>query len=298
MKTTRAALAALAAVGALTLAACTAEPGAGDEETGGDAGADSGDSGEDGDSGEGGGDSIRIGIKFDQPGLGYQDGDTYTGFDVDVATYIAEQLGYTEDQIDWVEAPSPQRETMLQNEDVDMIVATYSITDERDEVVDFAGPYFVAGQDLLIRSEDAGEITGPDVLDGRNLCSVAGSTSAQNVKDEFSPDTQLVELNGYSECIQYLTGGQVDAVTTDDIILAGLAAADGDGALEVVGNTFSEENYGVGLPPGSDMCQDVTDAINAMLEDGSWEEAVTSNTEGTGYTPNADLNPPTPAECG
>lgn len=298
MKTTRAALATLAAVGALTLAACTAEPGAGEEETGGDTGAESGDTGEGGDSGEGGGDSIRIGIKFDQPGLGYQDGDTYTGFDVDVATYIAGELGYSEDQIEWIESPSPQRETMLQNEDVDMIVATYSITDERDEVVDFAGPYFVAGQDLLIRSEDAGEITGPDVLDGRNLCSVAGSTSAQNVKDEFSPDTQLVELNGYSECIQYLTGGQVDAVTTDDIILAGLAAADGGGELQVVGNTFSEENYGVGLPPGSDMCQPVTDAINAMFEDGSWEEFITTNTEGTGYTPNADLNPPTPAECG
>lgn len=298
MKTTRAALAALAAVGALTLAACTAEPGAGDEETGGDAGAEGGDTGDDGGSGDGGGDSIRIGIKFDQPGLGYQDGDTYTGFDVDVATYIADQLGYGEDQIEWVEAPSPQRETMLQNEQVDMIVATYSITDERDEVVDFAGPYFVAGQDLLIRSEDASEITGPDVLDGRNLCSVSGSTSAANVKEDFSPDTQLVELNGYSECIQYLLGGQVDAVTTDDIILAGLAAADGGGELQVVGNTFSEENYGVGLPPDSDMCQDVTDAINAMLEDGSWEEAITSNTEGTGYTPNADLNPPTPAECG
>lgn len=298
MKTTRAALATLAAVGALTLAACTAEPGAGEEETGGDTGAEGGDTGEGGDSGEGGGDSIRIGIKFDQPGLGYQDGDTYTGFDVDVATYIAGELGYSEDQIEWIESPSPQRETMLQNEDVDMIVATYSITDERDEVVDFAGPYFVAGQDLLIRSEDAGEITGPDVLDGRNLCSVAGSTSAQNVKDEFSPDTQLVELNGYSECIQYLTGGQVDAVTTDDIILAGLAAADGGGELQVVGNTFSEENYGVGLPPGSDMCQPVTDAINAMFEDGSWEEFITANTEGTGYTPNADLNPPTPAECG
>ena len=298
MKTTRAALATLAAVGALTLAACTAEPGAGDEETGGDAGAEGGDTGDDGGSGDGGGDSIRIGIKFDQPGLGYQDGDTYTGFDVDVATYIADQLGYGEDQIEWVEAPSPQRETMLQNEQVDMIVATYSITDERDEVVDFAGPYFVAGQDLLIRSEDAGEITGPDVLDGRNLCSVSGSTSAANVKEDFSPDTQLVELNGYSECIQYLLGGQVDAVTTDDIILAGLAAADGGGELQVVGNTFSEENYGVGLPPDSDMCQDVTDAINAMLEDGSWEEAITANTEGTGYTPNADLNPPTPAECG
>src|SRR5690625_5648509 len=162
MKTTRAALAALAAVGALTLAACTAEPGAGEDTGGGDTGADSGDNGDSGDEGgDGGGDSIRIGIKFDQPGLGYKDGDTFTGFDVDVATYIADQLGYSEDQIEWVEPPSPQRETMVQNEQVDMIVATYSITDERDEVVDFAGPYFVAGQDVLIRSEDAGTITGP-----------------------------------------------------------------------------------------------------------------------------------------
>ena len=296
MKTTRAALTAVAAMGALTLAACTAEPGEEEPEGNGDTTATEAatDDGATGGAAEG---SIRIGIKFDQPGLGYQDGSEYTGFDVDVATYIAEQLGYSADQIEWVESPSPQRETMLQNEQVDMIVATYSITDERDEVVDFAGPYFVAGQDLLIRSEDADSITGPDVLDGRNLCSVSGSTSAARVKEEFSPDTQLVELNGYSECIQYLAGGQVDAVTTDDIILAGLAAADGSGELQVVGNTFSEENYGVGLPPGSDQCQPVTDAINSMIEDGSWEEFITSNTEGTGYTPNADLNPPTPAPC-
>ncbi|WP_413450554.1 glutamate ABC transporter substrate-binding protein [Georgenia phoenicis] len=293
MKTTRAALAAVAAMGALTLAACTAEPGA--EEPEGDDGATTTESATDG--GGGGEGSIRIGIKFDQPGLGYQDGNEYTGFDVDVATYIAEQLGYTADQIEWVESPSPQRETMLQNEQVDMIVATYSITDERDEVVDFAGPYFVAGQDLLIRSDDAGTITGPDVLDGRNLCSVSGSTSAARVKEDFSPDTQLVELNGYSECIQYLAGGQVDAVTTDDIILAGLAAADGSGELQVVGNPFSEENYGVGLPPGSEMCQDVTDAINAMFDDGSWEQFISANTEGTGFSPNAELNPPETREC-
>src|SRR5699024_2617558 len=268
MKTTRAALAALAAVGALTLAACTAEPGGEEGDGGGDTGADSGDNGDNGDEGgDGGGDSIRIGIKFDQPGLGYKDGDTFTGFDVDVATYIADQLGYSEDQIEWVESPSPQRETMLQNEQVDMIVATYSITDERDEVVDFAGPYFVAGQDLLIRSEDAGTITGPEDMNGQNLCSVAGSTSAARVKEEFAPETQLLEYNGYSECIGVLLSGQVDAVTTDDIILAGLAAADGSGELQVVGNTVSEENYGVGLPPDSDLCQPVTDAINAMFEE-------------------------------
>lgn len=292
MKKTRFSLAALAAVGALTLAACTAEPGAG-EDADDDPGAASDDTGDGGNSD----DSIRIGIKFDQPGLGYQDGSEYTGFDVDVATYIADELGYDSDQIEWVESPSPQRETMLQNEQVDIIVATYSITDEREEVVDFAGPYFIAGQDLLIRSEDADTITGPDVLDGKNLCSVAGSTSAQNVKDGFSPDTQLVELNGYSECIQYLTGGQVDAVTTDDIILAGLASADGSGELEVVGNTFSEEDYGVGLPPDSDLCQPVTDAINSMIDDGSWEEFINEATDGTGYTPDADMNPPTPREC-
>ena len=89
---------------------------------------------------------IRIGIKFDQPGLGFKKSGTYVGFDVDVATYIAEELGYTRDEIVWKEAPSAQREAMLQNGDVDMIIATYSITDSRKAVVDFAGPYFVAGQ--------------------------------------------------------------------------------------------------------------------------------------------------------
>ena len=97
---------------------------------------------------------IRIGIKFDQPGLGFKKNGTYVGFDVDVAKYVAKKLGYSEDQIVWKEAPSKQREAMLQNGDVDFIVATYSITDERKKVVSFAGPYFVAGQDLLVRKDE------------------------------------------------------------------------------------------------------------------------------------------------
>ncbi|UFU05153.1 glutamate ABC transporter substrate-binding protein [Ruania halotolerans] len=294
MKSTRVALAAFAAVGALTLTACsTADPGETDDtgNTGGEEMTDEGDGGAD--AGEG----LRIGIKFDQPGLGFQDGGDYTGFDVDVALYVTEQLGYSADQIEFVEAPSAQRETMLQNGQVDMIFATYSITDERDEAVDFAGPYFVAGQDLLIRSEDEGTITGPESLDGLDLCSVSGSTSAQRVVDEYAAGANLIEQPGYSECIQFLTGGQVDAVTTDDIILAGLAAAEGSGALQVVGSPFSEENYGVGLPDGSDMCEDINAAIQAMIDDGSWEAAVEANTEGTGYTPNAELNPPEMRGC-
>jgi len=285
MRTRHAGVATLAALTALTLAAC----GGGEVGGGGGGGEETG--------GSGGGESIKIGIKFDQPGLGYQDGSEYTGFDTDVARYVAEKLGYSEDQIEWVEAPSANRETMLQTGQVDMIFATYSITDERKEQVAFAGPYFIAGQDLLV-AEDNTDITGPEALEGKNLCSVTGSTSAQRIKDEYAEGVQLVERPGYAECVTALTAGQVDAVTTDDIILAGLAAQPANkGKVKVVGNPFSEENYGVGLPQENDTCEDINAAITSMIEDGSWEEAVKANTEGTGYEPNADLNPPTPDAC-
>jgi|SRR6478609_10894745 len=286
MRTRHAGAAVLAALTALTLAACGGgEVGGEGEETSGTAT-------------EGGADgSIRIGIKFDQPGLGYQDGSTYTGFDVDVATYVADKLGYSADQIEWVEAPSAQRETLLQTGQVDMIFATYSITDERKETVAFAGPYFVAGQDLLV-AEDNTDITGPESLEGKNLCSVTGSTSAQRIKDEYASGVQLLERPGYAECVTALTAGQVDAVTTDDIILAGLAAQPANqGKVKVVGAPFSTERYGVGLPQDNEICADVNTAIEEMIEDGSWEEAVTANTEGTGYTPNASENPPTVDAC-
>jgi len=167
---------------------------------------------------------LTIGIKFDQPHLGYKDGNTYTGFDVDVATYVAGKLGFTPDQIVWKEAISAQRETLLQNHQVDMIFATYSITADREQLVSFAGPYFVAGQDLLVRADDTA-ITGPQSLTGgKKLCSVTGSTPAQNIQQNYASDVQLVQYDTYSQCVQALIAGQVEAVTTDDIILAGLAA--------------------------------------------------------------------------
>ncbi|WP_422390291.1 glutamate ABC transporter substrate-binding protein [Arthrobacter sp. N1] len=278
MQKTRYAAAAVAAVAALTLSAC--------------GGGDSAES----EGGESGGEMVRIGIKFDQPGLGYDEGGTYSGFDVDVATYVANELGFGEDQIEFVEAPSANRENLLSNNQVDMIFATYSITDTRKETVDFGGPYFVAGQDLLVPTDS--DITGPEDLEGKNLCSVTGSTSAQKIKDQY-PGVQLVEQPGYAECVTAMGGGQIDAVTTDDIILAGLAAQEANaGKFKVVGNTFSEENYGVGLPKGStERCEEVNAAITKMIEDGAWEDAITSNTEGADYEFNADLNPPTPAPC-
>ncbi|NEG88846.1 transporter substrate-binding domain-containing protein [Bifidobacterium aerophilum] len=238
---------------------------------------------------------IRIGIKFDQPGLGFKKSGTYVGFDVDVAKYIAKKLGYSEDEIIWKEAPSKQREAMLQNGDVDMILATYSITDERKKAVSFAGPYFVAGQDLLVRKDDH-SINGPEDLNGKRLCSVTGSTSAATVKEKFASEVQLMEQPGYAECATALFSGIVDAVTTDDIILAGLASAS-RGKLRVVGKPFTQEYYGVGIKKGdTKLATQINNAIVQMIQDGSWQRAVSDNTEGTDYTPDVRYNPPTPNE--
>ena len=283
MRTTRYGALAMAAAAALTLSACGG--GGGESEGGGGEG-----------TGEAAAESVRIGIKFDQPGLGFDEGGSYSGFDVDVAKYVAGELGYSEDQIEWVEAPSANRENLLSNEQVDMIFATYSITDTRKETVDFAGPYFVAGQDLLVPVDS--DIAGPEDLNGKNLCSVTGSTSAQRVKDEFAEDVNLIEQPGYAECVSLMGGGQIDAVTTDDIILAGLAAQEtNQGQFKVVGNPFSEERYGVGLTKGSELCSDINAAIEKMIEEGAWEEALANNLEGVDYEPNSELNPPTPEEC-
>jgi glutamate transport system substrate-binding protein len=262
---------------ALTLAAC------GSNSSGGSTGSE-------------GGTKLKIGIKFDQPGMGLKKGTEYTGMDVDVAKYIAKELGAAEGDITWVQAPSAQRETLIQTGQVDMVVATYSITDARKEKVSFAGPYFVAGQDLLIRSDDA-SITGPDSLDGKKLCSVKGSTSAQKVKDKY-PGVQLQEFGTYSECLPALATGGVDALTTDDTILAGYAAQpEFKGKFKVVGQPFSEENYGIGLKKGDTaQCTKITDAIKKMISDGSWQKAIDNNLGPAGYKPGTG-NPPTPAAC-
>ena len=238
------------------------------------------------------GHTIRIGIKFDQPGLGLKDGSRFTGFDVDMGREIAKRLGYSEDEITFIEAVSAQRETMLQNGQVDMVIGTYSITDARRQKVTFAGPYFIAGQDLLVRTGST--ISGPDDMDGKILCSVEGSTSAQKIRDDYSSGSlQLFPVRTYSQCVEFLAAGTVDAVTTDNIILAGFADQDNyEGKVKVVGNTFSEEDYGVGLPKGDlRQCQEVNNAITDIIEDGTWQKLLTKNV-GSSFTPDEELNPP------
>ena len=277
MTTRRMSMVAAAAVLALGLSAC---------------GSDS----EEADGGSEGGASLKVGIKFDQPGLGLKQGSEFTGLDVDVATFIAKELGVEAANIEWVQAPSAQRETLIETGQVDMVVATYSITDARKEKISFAGPYFIAGQDLLVRADDT-SITGPDTLDGKKLCSVTGSTSAQKVKDTV-PGVNLQEFATYSECVAALASGTIDALTTDDTILAGYAAQEQyKGKLKVVGAPFSEERYGIGIKKGDTaQCQKITDAINKMVTDGEWQKIVDANLGPAGYKPGAG-NPPTPDAC-
>ena len=240
--------------------------------------------GGDDDGGGGGGGKFVIGIKFDQPGLGFKNPDgTYSGFDVDMARYIAKGLGHNENDIEFKESVSANRETFIENGTVDIILATYSITDERKQKVDFAGPYFIAGQDLLVRADDD-SITGPESLDGKKLCSVTGSTSAQKVKDTLASKVQLQEFDSYSKCVTALLGGQIDALTTDNTILAGYATQN-EGELKLVGKPFSEERYGVGLKKGDDDLRNkINDLIEASFADGTWEKAFNDNLGPSGMT--------------
>ncbi|MEO6789563.1 MAG: glutamate ABC transporter substrate-binding protein [Ornithinibacter sp.] len=258
-------------------------------------GSDSADTGS-GSSGDSGGKALKIGIKFDQPGLGLKQGSEFTGLDVDVAKYVAKELGTAEGDIQFVQAPSAQRETLIETGQVDMVVATYSITDARKEKVSFAGPYFIAGQDLLVKADNT-DITGPDSLEGKKLCSVTCSTSAQKVKEKV-PGVNLQEFGTYSECVAALASGAIDALTTDDTILAGYASQKQyEGKLKVVGAPFSTEKYGIGLKKGDTaLCQKITDAINKMIKDGSWQKAVDDNLGKAGYKP-GEGNPPTPDAC-
>jgi glutamate transport system substrate-binding protein len=244
------------------------------------------------------GDTINIGIKYDQPGLGQKVGEDYKGLDVDVARYVAKELGFEGDKVIFKETPSAQRETAIQGGQVALIFATYSITDERKKKVSFAGPYFIAGQDLLVRADNT-DITGPDAMNGKTLCSVTGSTPAEKIKKEYATTVKLFEQDTYSKCVEALVGGTVDAVTTDNVILAGFAAQPQyAGKLKVVGKPFSTERYGVGLKLGdTELCGKVNAAVEKMISDGSWQKAIEANVGPSGFKVDTSTNPPKPDPC-
>ncbi len=220
--------------------------------------------------------TIRIGTKFDQPGFGLANLEGVPeGFDVEIANIIADDLGIPEDGREYIETPSAIREEVLINDQVDLVAATYTINDERAERIDFAGPYYVAGQALMVREEDAETITSPEDLSDTSIrvCSVNGSTPSETIREYLGSEDQLTLFETYSECADSMANNQVDVVTTDNVILLGLVD-ESDGAFTLVGEAFTEEPYGIGVANEDvEFCQFINDTLEAANEDGRYLEA-------------------------
>jgi len=207
---------------------------------------------------------IVIGVKEDQPGLGFLDATTgeRSGFDIEIAQWMAASLGFGGDKIVYKPVDSANREQALANGDVNMYVGTYSITDKRKEQVGFVGPYFVTGQGLLV-AKDNTDINSEKDLTGKTVCSVTGSTPLQNIQQHY-PDVKTITFDKYSQCVEAVKNKQADALTTDQAILIGYASQEPD-KLKVVGEPFTEERYGIGIPKGD---KAFCEALTKTLSDG------------------------------
>ncbi|MBT2443737.1 glutamate ABC transporter substrate-binding protein [Streptomyces sp. ISL-36] len=216
---------------------------------------------------------LIVGAKEDQPYMGEKDPATgrYSGFDIEIARMLAASLGFDPDSIQFRTIASANRETALQNGQIDYYVGTYTINDNRKKLVGFAGPYYMAGQSLLVRT-DENDIDGPQDLDGKRVCSAAGSTPYQRIAKDY-PRADLVAYDTYSVCVDNLLTYQVDAVTTDDTILMGYAAKVPD-ELKVVGRPFSKEPYGIGVPRSDNALRfALDDALATHEKNGDWKKA-------------------------
>ena len=276
----------LQAVALLASVALFATACGGDDDTGGESEAPTSDGAATAtDGGTAGGDdlaaikeagTLRVGIKYDQPLFGVNTPNGVVGFDAEIAKLVAEAIfedGDPASHIEFTEAVSANREPFLQNDQVDIVAATYTINDERDQVVDFAGPYYVAGQDIMVPSGNPNGIESVDDLNTADLttCSVDGSTSIQNF-EEKAPEGETITFDTYSKCAEAMSDGRADAVTTDNVILLGLIDQS-DGEFQLVENPFTEEPYGIGVPEGSDMRCFVNGVLQDAYDSGAWADA-------------------------
>ncbi|MBH1938688.1 glutamate ABC transporter substrate-binding protein [Streptomyces sp. AV19] len=219
------------------------------------------------------GKKITIGTKADQPNLGFKNPSTgkRSGFDVEIAKMVAADLGFDEQHIEFVTVPSEARETQIAAGGVDLYVGTYTINDERKKQIGFAGPYYIAGQSLLVKSDSS--IKGPDDVKGKKVCSVTGSTPLKRIKEAKYGAAEVKAQQGYQLCVQELANGTVDIVTTDDAILKGYAAQN-KGKLKVVGQPFSKEPYGIGLKKDDKALREaVNKALESHVKNGDWKKA-------------------------
>ncbi len=213
---------------------------------------------------------LRVGVKFDQRLFGLNNPLTrqVEGLDADIAREIAKDLLGGADKIDFVEAISANRIPFLQEDKVDFVIATMTITEQRRQTIDFSDVYYVAGQSLLVPT--GSPIKSVKDLEDKTVATVQGSTSEKELMKQ-APKCKPLLLKAYSECFTALQNGQVDAMTTDDIILMGLRVAAPE-KFELVGGQFTTEPYGIGVKKGRpDLLEFINAELRKMKTDGRWK---------------------------
>ncbi len=234
--------------------------------------------------------TVKMGVKFDEPGLGRKPTgeDVPVGFDIDIARMLAAKLGIPTEKIQWVETESEVREKYLRAGKVDFVVASYSLSDERREVVGQAGPYLITGQRLLVRK--GSRIKDVDDIRSTKVCAVKGSTALQNVKDKGA---RVVPVASTRDCVDRVLEGKVPAMTGEGASLLGYAA-EAPQRLAVVGDPMTRERYGVGYPKDQpELCQFILDTIMNAQQQGVWAKAYEASLGKSGSrTPNPpELDP-------
>ncbi|WP_349728346.1 transporter substrate-binding domain-containing protein [Peribacillus frigoritolerans] len=215
-------------------------------------------------------DKIVFGVKNDTRLFGLKNPKTgdVEGFDIDIAKALAAEILGDENKVEFKEVTSKTRMALLNNGDIDAIVATMTITEDRKKEVDFTDVYFDAGQSLLVKK--GSDIKGIDSLKGKKVLAVKGSTSSINIREK-APEAQVLEFENYSEAFAALKSGQGDALTTDDSILYGMA--DEDPSYELVGGTFTEEPYGIAVKKGNaDFVGELNKALKSLKDSGKYDE--------------------------
>jgi putative glutamine transport system substrate-binding protein len=216
-------------------------------------------------------DVITWGVKYDTRLFGMMDikSRQVKGFDIDIAKAVTEKILGRDGHAEFVEVTSKTRIPLLKNGNIDAIIATMTITDERKKQVDFSDVYFDAGQSLLVKKGSPIKSV-KDLNASTTVLAVKGSTSAANIR-EHAPDARILELENYAEAFTALQSGQGQAMTTDNAILLGMADENPDYTL--VGGTFTNEPYGIAINKGQEpFLKAVNKALEEMLKDGTYDK--------------------------
>lgn len=216
-------------------------------------------------------DKIVWGVKNDTKLFGLKNPSTgeIEGFDVDMAKAITEIILGDASKVEFKEVTSKTRIPMLNNGEIDAIIATMTISEERKKEVDFSDVYYEAGQALLVKKGSPIQSI-EDLTADTKVIAVKGSTSAINIREK-APEAQVLEFENYAEAFTALKSGQGDTLTTDNSILFGMMSEDSN--YEVVGDTFTDEPYGIAMKKGSDdFVQAVNDALAELKENGKYDE--------------------------